>query len=118
MANKPPLTVRSVVRGIKSATQLIAESTKEVVTEVMPNTTQTLSSAHTEASNTLNQTLNRISSNMDKHSNVVARTKLGRKIQNALYVTDTVGSTTSKNNILDLSKSLKGLNYFFILQSV
>jgi len=112
MANKPPLTVRSVVKGIKSATQMIAESTKEVVTEVMPNTSQTLASAHNEASNTLNQSLNRVRSDMDKYSNHVARTKLGRKIQSAfIKAVDKIDSSNYSSRQLSMELEHSSLDF-------
>lgn len=84
MANKPPLTVRSVSKGLKTASQLIADSTRSVVEEVMPNMSSTWFSLQTEASNTVNKALAKTNSVINRQHSLVARTKLGRSIQTSV----------------------------------
>ena len=84
MANKPPLTVRSVSKGLKTASQLIADSTRSVVEEVMPNMSSTWFSLQTEASNTVNKALAKTNSVINRQHSLVSRTKLGRSIQTSV----------------------------------
>lgn len=84
MANKPPLTVRSVSKGLKSASQLIADSTRSMVEEVMPNMSSTWFSLQTEASNSVNKALAKTNSVINRQHSLVSRTKLGRSIQTSV----------------------------------
>ena len=84
MAKKPPLTVRSISKGLKSASQMIAESSRSVIEEVMPNMSTTWFSLQAEATNTVNKALSNTSSVMNRQHSLVSRTKLGRNIQTSV----------------------------------
>lgn len=80
MASKPPLTRRSSLSSMaKSATQLIAESTRSVVAEIMPNMSSTLRSG----GDTVSDALSRTKAIMNRQSATLDRTNLGRDIDSS-----------------------------------